>query len=268
MKAPLSSVAQAYNGWVNSTQITRTTTLGGPAVALAVAAITASVRDQVGASNVGIALAIVVVGAALVSRWAGLATAAVAAIAFNFFHTQPYHSLRVHSPRDVMIVALLAVLGIVVSDISAWRRRRDTIAFRHSEATAAPKQLAALLVDQHPVSDVWPTVATSIMDQLMLASCRFEPSQSTSLPTISRVVGRSADGDDGFVLPSTGAALPVVSNNNVLGYLILTPNHGVPSLWVERRVVVALADHIAIALTYTGHMTLSAADTRVGHQPT
>lgn len=253
MKSPLCSTEWAYNGTVNSSQINRTTIIAGPAVALGVAAITASVRDQVGASNVGIALAIVVVGAALVSRWAGLTTAAAAALSFNFFHAEPYHSLRINSSRDVMIVALLAGLGIIVSDISAWRRRTDTIAFRHGEATAAPNQLTTLLADFHPVTEVWPTVATSIMDQLTLTDCRFDPVQSTALPTISRVVGRSADGDDGFVLPSTGAALPVVSNGDTLGSLVLRPKHGVPSLWVERRVVIALADHIAIALTYTGH---------------
>lgn len=238
---------------MNSTQLTRTALVGGPVVALAIAASTSSVRDQVGASNVGIALAIIVVAAALVGRWAGLATAAVAALSFNFFHTQPYHSLRIHSTRDVAIVALLAGLGIVVSDIGAWRRRRDTIAFRHIEATQAPTQLTTLLAGPHPVSEVWPTVAMSIMDQLSLAECRFEPGRSTTMPTISRMVGRSVDGDDGFVLPSSGAALAVLHNGDILGHLIVAPTPGVPSLWVERRVVIALADHVAIALTYTGH---------------
>ena len=263
MNEPRSIVGRSYNDCVNSTQITRTTSVAGPAVAIALAAITSPIRDQVGATNVGIALAIVVVGAALVSRWAGLATATFAALGFNFFHAPPYHSLRIHAARDVMIVALLAGLGVVVSDISAWRRRKDTMAFRHGEATAAPKQLAALLADQHPVSEVWPTVALSIMDQLTLAECRFDPNASTNLPTISRVVGRSTDGDDGFVLPSTGAALPVIGNGATLGHLVLTPEHGVPSLWVERRVVIALADHIAIALTYTGHTSRSADETNV-----
>ena len=34
---------------------------------------------------------------------------------------------------------------------------------------------------------------------------------------------------------------------------VLIPRQGLGALWVERRVVVAFADHIAIALTYTGH---------------
>jgi hypothetical protein len=249
----------AYNGVVNTTRLDRTTIVIAPVVALALAASTSSVRDQVGASDVGIALAIVVVAAALVNRWAGLTTAAAAALSFNFFHTQPYHSLRVHSSRDVTIVALLAGLGIVVSDIGAWRRRREIIAFRRGEAVAAPDRLSSMLSEPQPVADVWPKVATSIMDQMGLALCRYQPGATIDLPTISRVVGRSADGDDGLVLPSTGAALPIVSNGSPLGFLVLTPQPGISSLWVERRVAIALADHVAIALTYTGHAADSVA---------
>ena len=89
--------------------------------------VTSRARDQVGASNVGIGLAIIVAGAAIFSRRAGLVTAVVAAMSFNYFHAKPYHSLRIHEPRDVAIVALLAVLGLVISDITAWRRRHESI---------------------------------------------------------------------------------------------------------------------------------------------
>ena len=47
--------------------------------------------------------------------------------------------------------------------------------------------------------------------------------------------------------------MPVVSNGETLGHLVVAPQPGITSLWVERRVVIALADHLAIALTYTGH---------------
>ncbi len=238
---------------MNNSTVIRSAVVAGPVVAIILAATTSSVRDQVGASNVGIALAIVVVLAALVSRGAGLATAAAAALGFNFFHTQPYHSLRIHSARDVVIVALLAGLGVGVSDINSWRRRRDLIAFRHVAATDAPVALEQLLSDNHPVGEIWPVVATSIMDQLSLADCRFDRSPADDLVLISRVAGRTADGDDGFTLPGTGAQMPVTAKGEHLGFLVVTPRNGISSLWVERRVVVALADHIAIALTYTGH---------------
>ena len=88
---------------------------------------------------------------------------------------------------------------------------------------------------------------------LGLADCRFEQSVGHDQVLISRTLSRSADGEDGFVLPAQGAAVPIVSGSTTLGYLLLIPRADLGALWVERRVVVALADHIAIALTYTGH---------------
>jgi K+-sensing histidine kinase KdpD len=227
----------------------------GPVTALAVSAATSSIRDQVGATNVGIVLAIIVVAAALSARTAGLLTAAAAAISFNFFHTEPYHSLRVHESSDVVIIALLVVLGLVVSDITAWRRRRDAIAFRHWTAAEAPHRITEMLQEPRAVGEVWPAIATMIMDQLTLADVSFVPTAHTDLPLISRTGAARADADAGFVLPSQGAALPIVSDQHTLGHLVLRPQSGITSLWVERRVVIALADHLTIALTYTGHET-------------
>lgn len=240
---------------MDTSRARRTALVIGPLLALAVGAATSSTRDQIGATNVGVALAIIVVLAALTGRAAGLVTAAVAALTFNFFHTQPYHSLRIHETRDVVIVALLAALGLVVSDITAWLRRRDVIASRFTTAAEAPLLIADMLTSPRPVGEVWPAIATAIMDQLSLAECTFDPSKETTLPLISRSGGHRADIDDGFVLPAHGAALPVVSGGTLLGHLVLCPRARVSSLWVERRVAVALADHLAIALTYVGHVT-------------
>lgn len=227
----------------------------GPLVALVLSASTSGVRDVVGGTNVGIALAIVVVLAGLTSKTAGVLTAATAAIAFNFFHTEPYHSLRVHELRDVVIIALLIVLGLGVADISSWRRRRDAIAFSHWTAAQASQQITELLQEPRPLGEVWPTIATMIMDQLTLADVWFDAGVHTELPVIARSGGADAGADGGFVLPSHGAAMPIVFNQHTLGHLVLQPQRGVTSLWVDRRVVVALADHLTIALTNTGHET-------------
>jgi K+-sensing histidine kinase KdpD len=238
---------------VNHTSTQRAALIGGPILALVVGASTSSVRDLVGATNVGIILAIIVTLAALVSRAAGLATAVTAAVTFNFFHTQPYHSLRITESRDVVIVALLAVLGLVVSDISAWRRRRDVMSARRDRAKEGPETTRSLLATTQPVNLVWPSVVGTIMDQLGLADCRLVTTVSPDQVLISRTASRPADGDDGFVLPAQGAAIPVVADGATLGFLLLTPRQGLGALWVERRVVIAFADHVAIALTYTGH---------------
>jgi K+-sensing histidine kinase KdpD len=235
---------------VNITRTNRVTIVGGPVVALAIGAATSSIRDQVGASNVGIALAIVVALAALVSRGAALTTALTAALTFNFFHTQPYHSLRIHEPHDVAIVALLAALGLVISDISAWRRRRDAIAMRHDLAVQAPHTIGAMVAGNHPVAQVWPAVVSAVLDQLSLADCQVVIHQPTDMPLVSRGAGRRSDGDDSFVLPAKGAAITIQNGSAIVGYLTVIPPPGSSSLVVERRVLVTLADHIGIALTY------------------
>ena len=233
---------------INSTS--RLALVVGPIVAFALGAVTSQVRDQLGATNVGIALALVVALAALASRGAGLVTAVVAALTFNFFHAKPYHSLRIHESRDVAIVALLAVLGLVISDISAWRRRREAIAHRHERAVAAPLTIGNLAAGVHPVGEVWPAVVTTILDQLSLADCGVVAQQPTNLPLISRSVGRGEDGSDSLLLPAKGASIAIVNGASTLGYLVVMPPPGITSLTIERRVIVALADHLAIALTY------------------
>jgi K+-sensing histidine kinase KdpD len=235
---------------VNINRSSRFALVGGPLLALALGAATSSIRDQVGASNVGIALACIVAGAALVSRGAALSTAVAAALTFNFFHTRPYHSLRVHSSRDVAIVALLGGLGLIISDLSAWRRRRDALAHHHVLASAAPDSVAELVAQVHPVAVVWPAVIASILDELGVADCGLVAEPPANLPVISRSRGRSMSGDDSFVLPSKGASIEVQNAGTSLGYLVVIPPPGATSLTVERRVIVALADHIALALTY------------------
>jgi len=222
----------------------------GPIVAFVIGAATSSIRDQVGASNVGIALAIVVALAALTGRGAGLTTAVTAALTFNFFHTKPYHSLRIHEPHDVAIVALLAVLGLVISDITAWRRRREAIAHRHDRAAEAPGTIGALLAETHSVAQVWPTVVNAILDQLSQADCHLEVTQPTNVPLISRAANRRRDSDDSFVLPAKGAAITIQNGDTAIGYLVVVPKPGNTSLTIERRTILAFADHLAIALGY------------------
>ena len=60
---------------------------------------------------------------AFVGRMSGILTAVTAAMAFNYFHTEPFHSLRINGAQAIVTVLLLALLGLVMSEISAWRRR-------------------------------------------------------------------------------------------------------------------------------------------------
>jgi len=90
--------------------------------AIFVAGLLVPIRDWLGASNVALVLAIVVVVAAIVGgRLAGAATSVAAALAFDFFHTRPYYTLRIDKREDVIAAVLLLVLGIIVGQLGVLR---------------------------------------------------------------------------------------------------------------------------------------------------
>ena len=93
----------------------RVATVLGPVLAIAVAWVSSRVRSDISIANAALALAFVCVAAALVSPIAGFATSAVAALALNYFHTTPIHSLRMTEPDEVVTVILLVLLGSSVS---------------------------------------------------------------------------------------------------------------------------------------------------------
>src|SRR6476620_4551331 len=52
----------------------------------------------------------------------GLAAAIASALAFNFYFTHPFHTLRISSPEDVATVALLFLVAVVTSQLAARMR--------------------------------------------------------------------------------------------------------------------------------------------------
>jgi K+-sensing histidine kinase KdpD len=224
-------------------------------VAIVVGAATASVRGDVGSTIVGVSLAIVVTIAALISRAAAIATAVAAAITFNFFHTEPYHSLRIHEPGDVAMVALLLGLGFLVSDVTGWLRRRERLERQHSIADEAMRDARVLLGVDRPIADVWPKLASSLLDELSFATCRFVPGSTTELSIIADTSGHEAPDQATFVLPAAGAAVPIRHAGRTVGHLVLTPQAGNTSLTVRRPVALALAATVASALAASEMLT-------------
>jgi len=235
--------------FVSSTRLTRSAAFIGPVVAIGVGAATASVRDEVGSTIVGVALATVVTFAAFVGRSAALTTAVAAAITFNFFHTEPYHSLRIHDPGDVVIVALLLGLGVAISDVMGWMRRRERMARQHAIADDAARSVIPLLERDRPIVEVWPLLATSLPDELSFATCRYVSGTDVGLSIVASSTGREAEADSVFLLPAGGAAVPIRHAGRVLGFLVLTPEHGHVALTVRRSVVLALAATVTSAVT-------------------
>lgn len=224
----------------------------GPIAAVSTAGLLARFRDTGGSTNVALVLAMIVVVAALAGRTAGFATAVAAALGFNYFHTHPYHSLRIDAARDVVTVGLLVLIGIVVSEIGAWRRRARKLSTLWLSAGQALEKNAELLAAGGSSAAMWARIHDVLISELHLADCRFDPTNTSGLPALPRSGSLVAPSmhitRNGFALPTGGVAIPVVAHGQQLGSIVLVPDERFGSSHETRALAIALADQYAVAL--------------------
>jgi K+-sensing histidine kinase KdpD len=131
-------------------------------VALA-AALAFVVEHLVAAPNLTLIFVLPVVVAATAFGW-GPALLAVTAgvLAFDFFFTQPYYSLRIASPGDLWAAALLLVIAAIVSGLAAQSRRRAIAAEQSAEQARALQDLAHLIIESHPEWEILRAAANAL----------------------------------------------------------------------------------------------------------
>jgi hypothetical protein len=99
-------------------------------------------RSVTSASNLAFAFLIfTVVMAEVGGRVAGLATAVASALSLNFFLTEPYLTLNIHRPDDIVAFGALAVSGLIAA---AFGRRRARSTERAAETRRDLDGLARL----------------------------------------------------------------------------------------------------------------------------
>lgn len=78
-----------------------------------------------------------VLGAAvLAGRGPALLAAIASALAYNYFFTAPYHTLRIHSPADIVTVGVLFLAALVTSHLAASIRQQARLAKAHAARNA------------------------------------------------------------------------------------------------------------------------------------
>jgi hypothetical protein len=199
-------------------------------------------------ANAALAMAVLTVSVALVDWLAGITTSIAAALALNYFHTEPLHTLRVTDGRDVVSIVLLALLGVAVSVVSAHRIRRDVHDIRAGDAAAAGEQLTASLAGDQPAPRVWTAAIAAPANDLGLVTARVERIAPPLLPTIGRVAATGFGHDHTLVLPQYGAALKLERRHSEGRWLVLTPRDRVGTLTLDRRAVMLFAATVELAL--------------------
>jgi K+-sensing histidine kinase KdpD len=226
--------------------------LAGPVL---VAAALVPVRDDLVSTNTALLLVVVVVAVAATGHRVAAALAAlVAAGAFNFFHTQPYYSLRINSGDDLETAVLLLLVGLAVGEVAARGRRAAEAAAVGRRDLASLHGLGALVAEGEDADYVLLATEAELTQLLALESCHFEVTEqdSAQLPVVNR------DGSVGWGptpweserwgLPTVGVAIPVWSRGVRLGRFVCTAPVGVPYPSEQLAKAVALVDQAGAAL--------------------
>lgn len=232
-----------------NTNTSRITLIVAPTVAFVVAWATSSVREDMGIANIALVLAAITTAAALISWVAGVTTSIVAALSLNYFHTEPVHSLRITAGSDLLAVGLLCSLGIGVSIVTALRVRHMTISRRVDDSRSTAADVRQLLTHDRPVLDVWEMAVNAAASTMALLDVRLEARRESQLPVVSRVRSGPSPvtAEHDLVIPEGGAIVQFRDPRH-LDQLVLTPRLGMGAISTDRRVVLAFADHVELAI--------------------
>lgn len=226
-------------------------------LALATAGALVGVRDNLDNANVALILmAIVVVAGIVGGRVAGITVAVVASLSFNFFHTQPYQSLRINRGNDAITAALLFVSGLVVGEVANRHRQAKEVATSRGVEVERLHDLAHRVVETRPLAEVWDVVRRDLVETLDATEVWFEPADTVSaaaaLPQVAAsgfVGGRVYHWvGTGFALPKEGVQLRVGNEQTPHGRVVLRGDarHAVDI--DDRLFALALMELLALAI--------------------
>jgi K+-sensing histidine kinase KdpD len=203
-------------------------------------------RSDMSIANAALVLAFVCVAAALVSPIAGFLTSAIAALALNYFHTTPVHSLRMTEGDEIVTVILLLLLGSSVSIATTIRVRAKVAVYRTDESLAAARELQELLSHGGALPAVWLTAVQSVVAQAGSIEVSLLAGAPSEVPVISHRLPSGTGSDvDEVVIPETGAALLLPKGR---GALLLRPQAGLGAITVARTMLLQFGEQLAAAL--------------------
>jgi hypothetical protein len=209
------------------------------------------VRGEIDSEITALALVLTVVaGGRIGGRAGGLVAAVTAAMSFDFFHTRPYLSLKIIDAKDVETTVLLLLVGLAVGGIAGRARREQQFVRQGVNPSLALARVLAVAADGC-AEDVTLSVRAELLNLLSLQECWFT-SEPVTLTMIDR--GGTIRGDGpvnfggDFALPVEGVAVPVTWNNRCFGYVAAIPVPGVIVTGENRRVAVAMAEVLGLAL--------------------
>jgi Domain of unknown function (DUF4118) len=215
---------------------------------LVVAAALVPFRHHVVGENVALVLVIVVVlAAACGGRRSGALAAVGSALAYDFFFTRPYQSLKIDRAEDIGTAAVLLVISLLIAELMAIGQRSRQRSRRTRDDVTRLYRVAEAFADGAEAEDVLRSVEAELLGLLCLEDCRFEqPPFGVSIPRMERSGaiegGRRRWVAGQFTLPAEGVEVPVFGGGNLFGRFVLIPDWHVGVSLEERVAAIALVD--------------------------
>jgi K+-sensing histidine kinase KdpD len=179
----------------------------------------------------------------------------VAAASFDFFLTRPNGSMRISSAEDIETALMLLTIGLVVGQLAISGHRGRSDAARARDELHRIEFVADRMAKTPGALELLDVVERQISEVLHLASCEYTLARPAAAElrtdgTVDVASRRMVDGE--FALPADGVALRVTNAGADLGWLHLVPGEPVGVSLESRKVTVALAQQLGVALATAG----------------
>ena len=222
----------------------------------------------VGLPNTDLIFLIAIVGVAVrFGLWPSLFASLVAAVCYNFFFTEPYHTLNISDPSDVVAVIFFTAVAVIVANVAARARSLAVAAMGRARTTESLYAFSRKLSGIGTLDDVLWATAYQIALMLRLrvvvllpehgtieVKAGYPPEDVLGEADIAaakwawehdRPAGRGAD-----TLPGAKRLfLPMRTGRGAIGVLGLDSDKAGPLLTPDqRRLLDALMDQAALAI--------------------
>ena len=223
-----------------------------------VAALLTLGRPQLHENHVTLVLVLAVAAVSAAGlRPAGLVAAVMTALAYDYFWTEPYYSLRIFDSQDILTVLLLVVVGGAIEQLSWWAGRQHAVAARRLDYLNALRRAAEPIPPETQAATL-EAILDTVITVLDADSCDLvldDRLPDTVLHGDGSVArgGRIMDVDTDGLPTDDVIAIPMPIPNDRPAYLAVTAATHVARPRVEQRQVAALLAHVAAqSLTAAG----------------
>lgn len=208
----------------------------------------------------------VLAAAALWGIGPGLAAGIAAALAFNFFFTEPIHTLRMDRVTDVVTVVVLLIVALVTSRLASGIREQARLAAAHAARNATIAGFAGRLLSSsteeenaatacrelHQLFDCNAIVVTGLPEPMLLVGVppgnRLTPSDLAAA-ALTLESGVSAGRGTARIQPAEWQFHAVSSKGTVIAAVGLARDDGTPPVEQDQLPLLAnLLDQLALAL--------------------